>query len=295
MNLSQLPEDLNAEVLLNSDIGHHLLVKHDGTHHRNVSHDIAGIEMSADGSTPTLLLGRSSLYHTLPESMFHAVDRFDGLDDGRDSDAFAHAYAQQQREQEQALELFAPIDALLLQLRLDVRRVIDRYAHENTVLQSIIGDNLSAEQRNNRYIRQLLCYLPHCSNIRGNKTLITLMLRKLMRSEGLRLEVGHQRTCCHDDEPRYHYTLDGLLENCYAGNDYDHNQAVWSMHYWDPSLCDARFLDTLAELEVLRQWVQDWFLAVGQVLRLDVYDPDSPAVRLSDNECYNYLNYNVYL
>ncbi len=293
--MNHLPVDLNAEVLLNHSLGQHLLVKHYGPHHRNVSHDLAGFESSPDGNETTLHLGRSSLYHILPEYLFHSVDRFEGLEESRDKDAFSDEYARQQLEQERGCRFFAPIDALLLRLRLDVRHAIDRYTSSNVVLQDIIGDRLTESQHNNRFIRSLLSYLPHCSHIRGNKTLITLMLRKMLKDEGLGFEVSQETTSLHDDVPRYEYQLGGILDTTYAGNDYDNEKTVWKMHYWDSSQCNEHFLATVSSLDELRQFLQDWFLGIGQMLRFDIYDPDSPVVRLSDDECYNYLNYNIYL
>lgn len=290
-----LPVDLNAEVLLNHPLGECFQVKHCGTHHRNVSFDLAKLDLSDDGYETTVYLGRSSLYDILPEYLFHSIDRFKGLDESRDKDAFADEYARQQLEQERGRRFFAPLDALLLRLRLDVRRIVERHTSSNVVLQDIIGDRLTKAQLDNRFIQSLLVYLPQCSHIRGNMTLITLMLRKMLRQEGLRLTVKRETTALHDAEPRYAYQLGGTLDSIYAGNDYDYESTVWDTHFWDSSLCDERFLSTLEALDEMRQFVQDWFLGIGQSLRFDVYDPNSPSVRLSDDESYNYLNYNIYL
>ena len=291
--MKHLPDDINAELLLTHDCGTPLHVKHGGTHHRNAVGDLAAVENEADGMTVLVHLARASLYNALPEYMFHTVDRFNGLEESRNEDAFTDEVAKQTRERENALQFFAPFDALLLLLRADVRQRIEKYTPSNIVLQYIIGDQLTEEQRHNRFIRHLLPFLPACRHIRGNRTLLTFMLRKVLLDEGLRVDVNQQPLLHHDDNPRYHYQLGSPLDECFAGNDYYCDTTVFSIHYWNEEWCDEHFLETINELEQMRLFVQDWFLGLEQHLHFDVWTDKTPAVRLNDTECHNFMNYNT--
>ncbi|MBO7610374.1 MAG: hypothetical protein J6S96_09265 [Muribaculaceae bacterium] len=293
--MKHLPNDINIELLLTHDCGFPLHVRNNGTHHRNAYGDLASVETEADGKTLLMHLARASIYNALPEYMFHSVDRFSGLDESRDEDAFTDEVAKQARERENALRFFAPFDALLLLLRADVRKSIEKHTVNNNVLQDIIGDRLTDEQRNNRFIRQLLVFLPLCRHIRGNRTLLTIMLRKVLMDEGLYVDVAENQFMNHDDKPRYQFQLGGQLGECFVGNDYYCNTTVFTIHYWNEEWCDEHFIDTMAELEQMRLFIQDWFLGLEQQLQLDVWTDNASAVRLSDTESFNYLNYNASL
>lgn len=295
--MKHLPDDINAELLLTHDCGMRLQVRHTSTHQRNATGDVAAIEHDPhDPQAATLLLARASLYDALPEYMFHTVDRFAGLDESRDENAFTNEVDRQKLEVEHALQFFAPFDALLLMLRTDVRQRIERHTrHGNTVLQHIIGDRLTDEQRANRFIAALLPFLPACRRIRGNRTLLTLMLRKVLADEGLTLRVDQRTLTHHDPEPRYPCSMGDALDECFAGNDFDYSATVFSIHYWSDDLCDEHFLDTVDALERMRQFVQDWFLGIEQQLVFDIWTDGAPAVRLNDTERHNFLAYNTNL
>ncbi len=293
--MKHLPDDINVELLLTHDCGVPVHVQHHGTHHRNALGDLAAVEDDTDGTSVTVHLARASLYNALPEYMFHTVDRFNGLEESRNEDAFTDEVAKQTRERENALQFFAPFDSLLLLLRTDVRQRLEKHTAGNTVLQDIIGDQLTEEQRNNRFIKQLLPFLPACRHIRGNRTLLTIMMRKVLMAEGLSIDVSQQTLLNHDDAPRYHFQLGHALGDSFSGNDYYSDTTVLGIHYWNDEWCDEHFLNTMDELEQMRQFAQDWFLGVDQLLLFDVWTDNTPAVRLNDTESHNYMNYNTNL
>lgn len=294
--MKQIPEDINAELLLSHDCGVRWRVKFSGTHHRNSNGDVAAIDHNEGNEQATLRLSRASLYNALPEYMFHMVDRFSGLEESRDENAFTDEVAQQEQECRHALQFFAPIDALLLQLRLDVRQRIERHTdYGNPILQDIIGDRITTSQRSNRFIARILPFLPSCHRIRGNRTLITLMLRKVLKDDNIDIHVSQQSLLYHDETPRYNSCLGDSSGEYFAGNDYYSDTTVYQIHYWNGDMCNEHFLTTVDELEQMRVFVQDWFMGLDQHLQFDVWTADAPATRLSDEEYHNYLNYNTIL
>jgi hypothetical protein len=209
-----------------------------------------------------------------------------------DEKRFYEEYKQEEKEREDAYKFFAPMDLLLLIMRLKVRERLLEYTETNKILHDILSDSLSEKQKNNRFIRQAIPFLPSCKQIRGDKTLITLMLRKIFMEEGLLLEIHRDVQTNEDAEPRYDESLDASLDSLYVGNRYDQLVTNYDLHYWSQDDCDEHFLQFVKEVEEFRSFVQDYFMSIEEILRFDISN-DGPTLRLSDDMVYNYLNYNT--
>ena len=262
-----------------------------GMHKRNSYGDIIDLEpMGAEAMH--LTVGRNSIYNGLPEYMFHPIDRFDNLPQYEEKERFQEQLEEQKQEIEDAYRFFSPIDLLILHLRTELRKKLDNYTHEDVVMQQIIGDNLTKQQRNNRFIRQVIPFLPQAKRIRGNRTLFTLMLRKVFMEEGLTISVQQTPQTHTDEVPRYGESVDMVLDDSYVGNIYAEPVQTYVIHYWSDKEAGAHFLHFLDEVEELRLMLQDFFLSVEQQLCFDITE-DAPPLRLNDDVFYNYLNYNT--
>lgn len=288
-----LPGDINAEVLLAYYPLGTCKVRLKGLHKRNTYQDVIETTEHSDNSF-LLTVGRNSLYNALPEYMFHPIDRFDNLPKHEEKERFEEQLEQQQQEIEDAYRFFAPIDTLLIWLRSEVRQRIEQYAGTDIIMQQILGDELTDEQRANRFIRQIVPLLPHCKTIRGNKTLLTLLLRKVFMEEGLKISVGRESVTLTDDSPRYDERLDMELGRGYVGNSYCDTVTTYTIHYWSDDECGPEFLQFIREVDDLRLFLTDYFLSVEEELKF-IISHDEPPLRLGDDIFYNYLNYNTNL
>lgn len=285
-----VPQDINAEVFLGFFPQGTFRVKFCGLHKRNAYNDILEIEKEQEKFL--LHLGRNSLYNSLPEFLFHSIDRFDNIPEKEKKQRFSEEYAKQEKEKEQAYKFFSPIDTLLFQLRLEVRERLNKYVESNTVIQDILLDKLTAEQRENRFIKRTTPYISSCKTIRGNRTLITLLLRKVLAEEGLKINVKSKQTEFTDEEPRYGNSEGCEIGDVYVGNTYSESVITYSISYWSDEDCNEDFLSLVNDLEVFRQFVQDYFISVDSILVFDV-SKDTSSLRISDTTLYNYLNYNT--
>lgn len=285
-----VPQDINAEVFLGFFPQGTFRVKFCGLHKRNAYNDILEIEKEQEKFL--LHLGRNSLYNSLPEFLFHSIDRFDNIPEKEKKQRFSEEYAKQEKEKEQAYKFFSPIDTLLFQLRLEVRERLNKYVESNTVIQDILLDKLTAEQRENRFIKRTTPYISSCKTIRGNRTLITLLLRKVLAEEGLKINVKSKQTEFTDEEPRYGNSEGCEIGDVYVGNTYSESVITYSISYWSDEDYNEDFLPLVNDLEVFRQFVQDYFISVDSILVFDVSKDTSP-LRISDTTLYNYLNYNT--
>lgn len=280
-----VPQDINAEVFLGFFPQGTFRVKFCGLHKRNAYNDILEIEKEQEKFL--LHLGRNSLYNSLPEFLFHSIDRFDNIPEKEKKQRFSEEYAKQEKEKEQAYKFFSPIDTLLFQLRLEVRERLNKYVESNTVIQDILLDKLTAEQRENRFIKRTTPYISSCKTIRGNRTLITLLLRKVLAEEGLKINVKSKQTEFTDEEPRYGNSEGCEIGDVYVGNTYSESVITYSISYWSDEDCNEDFLPLVNDLEVFRQFVQDYFISVDSILVFDVSKDTSP-LRISDTTLYNY-------
>ena len=286
-----LPPDINVETLLPYYPIGTCKVSFSGLHKRNTYGDIIDSEQMTNGAIH-LVVGRNSLYNALPEYMFHPIDRFDNLPKYEEKEKFQEQIDMQEEEIKNAYLFFAPLDVLLLKLRSDARSRIEPFAKENIVLQQIIGDTITPEQQSNRFIKQMLSYLPNCKYIRGNRTLLTLMLRKVFMDEGMRLDISRKTDFFTDPNPRYENQLDMELGACYVGNTYQDSYMAYDIYYWSDDVANEHFLEFLDEVEMLRNFIKDFFLSVEEDLVFNITH-DDPPLRLSDEVFYNYLNYNT--
>ena len=181
---------------------------------------------------------------------------------------------------------------LLLKLRTSIRERLNEYVETNKVLIDIIGDKLTDEQKSNRFIKHTLIFIPACKNIRGDKTLLTLMLRKIFMEEGLKIEKRRENIRYTDTKPRYADGVDFLLGDGYVGNTFDEETTIYDIHYWPEEDCDENFLKFIDDIEVFRHFIQDYFIAIEETLHFNICKDDVP-LRLSDDIVFNYLNFNT--
>lgn len=286
-----IPDDINVELLLSYFPEDMCKVAFKGLHKRNSYNDIIEVEDRRDGSL-LFGIGRNSLYNSLPEFMFHSVDRFENIPKVEEKERFAEEYQKQEQEKENAYRFFEPLDLLLLKLRVSIRERLNEYVESNKVLIDIICDRLTDEQKNNRFIRHSLIFVPACKDIRGNKTLLTFMLRKIFMEEGLKIVKRRETIRYTDTEPRYADGLDSLLGDSYVGNIFDEGTTIYDIHYWSEDDCNENFLTFVDDIELFRFFIQDYFISIEETLQFNISKDDVP-LRLSDDIIFNYLNFNT--
>lgn len=290
--LKYIPDDINIEDILSYLPEDSYRVSISGLHKRNSYKDIISYELSADGKI-VFYVGRNSIYNSLPEYMFHPINRFDNIPEREHKERFAEEYARQEMEKENARKFFSAIDVLLLDIRVKVKEIINKYASENRIMQAVIADSLTETEKDNRFIKRIMPFIPNCKRIRGNRTLISMILRKVLCEEGLSLVKDDPICEFEDKRPKYNNSIDDfLLDSIYVGNQFCEKVTKFTVRYWPDDESTEHFCNFMKDLEDFRIFVQDYFFSVEEELCFDVVK-DYPALRLSDDIIYNYLNYNA--
>ena len=293
MQLRRIPQDINVEMLLDYFGEGNCMVTFKGHHKRNAYNDIVSVEEGING-IQYMSIARDSLYHILPEYMFHPIDRYSNLLSSEKTEIFSDEYEKQEQEKERASKFFAPIDLQLLVKKTEACRDIRNMTEGNKVLLDILGNRLSEKQQNNRFIKRAMPYLLCCKMIRGNKTLLTFLLRKIFIEEGITINVKEKKTECLDIAPQYADGLDAELNDSFVGNVYDEMITTYCIHYWSYDECNEDFLKFVFEIQEFKHFVEDYFVSVEEKLHFDITH-DKSTLRLSDDIDYNYLNYNTNL
>lgn len=291
MILQNIPNDLSAEELLMYLPKDSFNISIEGAHKRNSYNDIISIENN-NKEKNTIYLSRKSLYNSLPEYLFHPINRFDNIPEYEKKELFTEECQKQEQEIYKAKKFFQPFDIMLIDLRMKIKKRLNAYIKENKIIIDLLSDELTKEQRENRFIKSTLIFLPDCKYIRGNNCLITLMLRKIFNEENLVIEKRYKNTTIIDQHPKYNNTLDNNLSDIYIGNTFTENILTYDIHYWSDDKCDENFLLFVKEIEIFRQFVQDYFISIENIIHFNISKDESP-LKLSDSTNYNYLNYNT--
>lgn len=296
-----IPSDIRAEIINNylGAVKKELIFR--GNHKRNAYQDILSI--LRDDNVWKIELSKYGLYDILPEQLFHPIDRFDNIPANEYKERFEEEVEQQRVEEDNARTFFSLYDKFIFDLSSAVSQLKEREYSDNHLLIDIICDRLPEKYSSNKFVSHIKEFTPHCKSIRGNASMITFMLRKVLADEGLRLVECNGRIEFEDKDPRYNYklnngenarTLCGDSDDWYLGSCYDEDVLYYDVHYWNDDFCDESFLKTVSEIRVFEDFVNDFFMGVETAVHFNIYALAMP-VRLSDELCCNYLDYNTNL
>lgn len=289
-----IPADIRAEIVRNYMNGIKKEFLFLGSHKRNAYEDILSI--SEDDGLIRVELSKQGLYDILPEALFHPIDRFDNIPANEYKERFAEELELQKAEEANARFFFSLYDKFIFDLSSVVSQIKNTELNDNSILIDIICDSMSDAYKSNRFVSRTKEFIPRCNSIRGNETLITLMLRKVMSDEGIKLVKSLKTNRFEDERPRYNCQIrnDGETEDLYLGNQYDETVLYYDVQHWNDEYCDESFLKFVDEIKVFEDFINDYFMGIETSLRFNISAQTLP-VRLSDDLCYNYLNYNTNL
>lgn len=290
-----LPIDIRAEALLNYFPKPQRSVVLCGPHKRSVYEDVLTISVDQDNHF-NLSFARYGMYDILPECLFHPIDRFNGISANEYKERLKEEIEQQQAEEKSARDFFAKFDKFILELGSIVQQVKDYYSDQK-ILADIMSDSLSKDLLSNRFVRRMYRFLPLCKIIRGDKTFLTLMLRNTLYEEGLSLIPTCSEKLMTDFRPRYNTRLefmDSDDENYFLGNEYEEEITEFIIDYWNEDECTESFLQFVSEIRVFEEFVNDFFVGIEDAVRFRI-SADAHSVRLADDICFNFLDYNTNL
>lgn len=291
--MHNIPLDIKAETLLAYLPNDRKAIELKGSHNRNAYEDIAAINEDESGII-NVAIARNGIYDILPESLFHSIDRFDNIPANEYKERFKEECEQQQREEDNARKFFMPFDKIIMELNTIVYD-LKNYLSNSSILNDILCDRISERYLKNRFIKKVTEYIPICRNIRGNKSLLLLMLRHTLLDEHIRISESQNQNSMQDTQPRYNYQLvDNVSsdDEYFLGNEFDEDITTYNIEYWSEDECGEDFIVFVEELSVFEDFLNEYFWGIETCIKFNITKTSLPA-RLSDEVFYTYLDYNT--
>lgn len=250
---------------------------------RNRQNSVSSIKFS---------LKRDSLYHILPEYLFHPLDHYLGADG--DTEEFDKRYKEQEEQKNSALTYFKPFDRHFQQLRTNYQQWLnDNVFAGNQFLADFITEGYYVNF-NNPFIKAVYPCIPWLRDYRGNDDMIktaigyafigNVTINKVFKeidiqiSENVPSQIGHP------------------LGNLYCGETFKSLVCVWKVFYQTKIETEEQLKLIKVQIEEFKEFFSSWFLSLEDELIIEFGDklatPD-----LSDNKDAKgvFLNYSTQL
>lgn len=276
-----------------------------GVHERTAKGDdlVVSLQTSTKKTMVRYLLKRDSLYHILPEYLFHPLDRYadyeekDKKEEKEDKEAkFKKRRKDQKEMEENALRYFYPCDKVLQEERIAFQSFLnDRILCNNTFIVDFITEGHRVN-RNNRYINNAYPCIQWLRAYRGVKRVIEVALRLAFCNGIARYEVRMNEVKIPIDTKTCHCCLDGTIDDLFCGDTYTEAEELISVSYQTPIMSQKQIEILHWDIDEFKEFFQLWFLGLHQRLTIDFGDYTRVAVMFTgttDNDLY--LNYNTQL
>ena len=306
-NLSKptIPKETDADVAMSVIIPHIQAIEGDnvsyeydfcGVSERTALGDVLSINIrNRQNNTPKVrfTLKRDSLYHILPEYLFHTLDHYFGSDG--DTDEFDKLYKEQEEQKKKALTYFQPFDQHFQQLRIVHQRWLNENIFEgNRFLADFITDRGSSVNLSNPYIRAAYPCIVWLKEYRGSEEMIRTAFGYAFKGQ---LDILKERILKEEpftaDIPS---TLGGELGCLFCGSTFKYSAWKWKVFH-------QKKIDTASNLKELKQLIKEfhkffakWFMPVETDVEITFGDRLAPPI-LSDAKSKRgiFLNYSTQL
>lgn len=306
MKLSKpnIPKELDADVALSVIIPHAEAAadtkpvcsyEFSGVAERTALGDDLTLSIKNRQNVPPLIkfsLKRDSLYHILPEFLFHALDHY--LEVNGDTEEFDKKYKEQEEQKDKALTYFRPFDSHYQQLRMYYQRWLNEHIFSgNHFLADFIISGYQVNLRN-PFICAIYTCIPWLRDYRGNDEMIQTAIGYAFKgnaevhNESLEVDsliTDEVLTC-----------LGASLGTLFCGPTFKDFKAVWRVFY-QTKISTAQHLHTLNEqIHEFQQFFAQWYLPIGADLYIDFGDKTAlPILTGSKEQQGVFLNYSTQL
>ena len=288
-----IPSELNAEILaaLLSEYADDFTIKHEGVFYRNYQGDVLSVNLK----NKTMSVSRDSLYHLLPQALFHRIDLFRGITGKDFQDKFKDKWEEQKKEKEIVQNFFMPFDNALFSLKSDFQSNLNKFLSQDSFLTELILEKEHEEMEDikNPYIRQLLFFLPYVESFRGNKSKLKLILHWIF-GDNIQFET-HCFTKSYKNEDSNEY--DCILQetsskDLFCDDEYDDSCFLFLLKIQrDIEKIDNNIYVQEQELEEFRVFFHHYFMPVFEEFEIHLGDFEKKPVL--DDTSPVFLEYNT--
>ena len=237
-------------------------------------------------------LKRDSLYHILPEYLFHPLDHYLGTDG--DSEEFDKRYKDQEEQKNNALTYFKPFDQHYQQIRTTYQQWLNENIFSgNQFLSDFITDGYEVNL-SNPYIKAVYPCLPWVRDFRGNDEMIkTALGYAFIGNADIEKEYVEVNVPISDNVPS---RVGGSLDNLYCGTTFIDKVCVWKVFYQTEIKTEAQLNMIKTQIREFNEFFSSWFLSLEDKLIISFGDklakPD--LCKIGDTKGV-FLNYSTQL
>ena len=267
----------------------------EGVADRTASGDVLSVEIrNKTNTTPTVKfsLKRDSLYHILPEFLFHPLDRYSGTIG--DVAEFDKRYKEQEDQEKSALAYFKFFDKKYQELKVDFQIWMnENIFKDNQFLSDFIVSGFPFN-RENPYISAVLPCVPWLRNHRGNKEMTEVAIEYAFA--GKATVKCEWKDCSMELQTSVHSTLSGTLTNLHCGSTFQTGSYLWYVNYQTKIDTEKRLNELRGFIEEFSTFFSKWFLNVEDKLKVEFGDWEaSPVLTGEDTPKGFFLNYSTQL
>ena len=267
-----------------------------GVHERTAKGDALSVNVTSTAKRNTIKykLKRDSLYHILPEYLFHPLDRY--ADTDGDKEIFLEKRAAQKKIEAEAKEYFYPYDKTLNDLRIGFQAHLnDKILDKETFIVDFIMGNEDFNKEN-PFIKACL---PNVMLLRANRGSSSLLSLALKMTFGNGLRTFHSRFVEYPvriDSDSCHICLDGTIDDLFCGEIFMDWIEIISIRYQTHISSSEEIRKITTAIEEFCSFFKRWFLNDNQMIEIEFGDYERIPV-INDNiaDGFLYLNYNTQL
>lgn len=239
-----------------------------------------------------LSLKRDSLYHILPEYLFHPLDHYLGADG--DTEEFDKRYNEQEEQKNKALIYFKPFDQHFQQLRTNYQQWLnDNIFSGNQFLADFITSGYDVNL-NNPFIKAVYPCIPWLRDYRGNDDMIkTAIGYAFIGNATINKEFKKVDVSISENVPTQ---IEHSLGNLYCGATFKSLICTWKVFYQTKIETEQHLNLIKSQIREFEEFFSSWFLSLEDELIIEFGDklatPD-----LSENSDTEgvFLNYSTQL
>ena len=306
MKLSKptIPEELDADVAMSVIIPHANAISDNeisynyefkGVSERTASGDDLAITIrNRQNAAPSIKfsLKRDSLYHILPEYLFHPLDHYLGADG--DTEEFDKRYKEQEEQKNKALAYFKPFDRHFQQLRTTYQQWLNENIFSgNQFLAHFITSGHDINP-NNPFIKAVYPCIPWLRDCRGNDDMITTALGyAFIGNATVDKEYKEIDIPLSENIPS---RVGDTLENLYCGATFKSRICIWKVFFQTKIETEQHLGQIKTQIKEFKKFFSYWFLPLEDELAIDFGDKlATPYLSEAKDTKGIFLNYSTQL
>lgn len=237
-------------------------------------------------------LKRDSLYHILPEYLFHPLDHYLGTDG--DTEEFDKRYKEQEEQKDNALTYFKPFDQHFQRIRITYQQWLNENIFSgNQFLSDFITEGYEVNL-NNPYIKAVYPCLPWTRDFRGNDEMIgTALEYAFIGNASMEKEYREVNLPMSDDVS---FRINDCLDNLYCGTTFIDRICIWKVFYQTEIKTEADLRLIKTQISEFNEFFSAWFLSLEDELDISFGDKlAKPNLCGTDDAKGVFLNYSTQL